>query len=176
MNYYEVIKDAFVPFLDNKKRPLNVGEVMNLWFYLIGTHQTLRIDQIAFNTTQDQELKSKLEEMIKDVHKPMTIELTEFFKAEGLALPNTTPEKPFGEELKEIPEHVKLTDEEIANLMIFNLTIGLNAAVRGITESVRADVGMMFAKYQMMKMTFMITFKDLMKKKGWINIPPYYKS
>ncbi len=33
MNPFEVFKDAIKPFLDGKKPPLHVGEVMNLWFY-----------------------------------------------------------------------------------------------------------------------------------------------
>lgn len=176
MNLFEVLKDALKPYLDGKVRPLNVGEVMNLWFYLIGTNQTLRIDQLAFNTTKDPELKAKLQEIINEVHNPMVQELTEFFKKEGLPLPNTTPEKPFVKDLLEVPEDIQMTDEEIANLLIYNLTIGMNAAVRGLTEAVRADVGMMFAKYQMMKMTYMITLKDLMKRRGWLQIPPYYIS
>jgi hypothetical protein len=147
---------------------------MNLWFYLIGTNQTLRIDQIAFNTTQDTELKAKLKEVINDVHYPMIKELTDFFKSEGLPLPQTTPEKSHVHDLKEIPKEIQLNNEEIANLLVYNLYIGINAAVRGLTESVRADVGMMFAKYQMMKITYTITLKDLMKKRGWLHVPPYY--
>ena len=30
---------------------------MNLWFYLIGTEQTLRGDQISYNIVQDEEFK-----------------------------------------------------------------------------------------------------------------------
>lgn len=175
MNLFEVMKDTFVPFIDGDKRPLNAGEVMNLWFYLIGTNQTLRIDQVAFNTTTDKELKTKLEEVINEVHNPMIKELTEFFKQEGIKMPDTTPEKPFVRDLKEIPAEIKLNDEEITNLLLYNLYIGINAATRGLTESVRTDVGFLFAKYQMMKMTYAITLKDLMKKRGWLHFPPYYQ-
>jgi hypothetical protein len=35
MNLLEIAIDAFGPFLDNEKKPLNVGEVMNLWVLLI---------------------------------------------------------------------------------------------------------------------------------------------
>ncbi len=174
MNIFEIAKDAVSPFLDGKKSPLNVGEVMNLWFYLIGTNQTLRIDQIAYNTTQDMELKAMLEEVINAVHNPMIFEITEFFKLEGVPLPDTTPEKPFVENLKEIPAEVHMTDEEITNLLLYNLRIGIHAAVRGLTESVRSDVGMMFAKYQIMKMSFAIRLKDLMKRKGWLRTPPSF--
>ncbi|RXT07793.1 DUF3231 family protein [Ammoniphilus sp. CFH 90114] len=176
MNLFEIFKDAAAPFIDGKKRPLNTGEVMNLWFYLIGTNQTLRIDQVALNTTQDPELKAKLEEIIQEVHNPMIVELTDFFKKEGIPLPNTTPEKPMAHDLKDIPPDALISDEEIANLLVYNLYIGINSAVRGLTEAVRADVGMMFAKYEMMKLTYFITLKDLMKRRGWLHIPPYYRA
>ena len=124
MNILTIIKDAFVPFVDGEKRALNVGEIMNLWFYLIGTNQTLRIDQIAYNTTSDPELKAKLEEIIHDVHNPMIEELTSFFKKEGIPLPNTTPEKPLVHDLRDLPPDLTFVDEEIAHLLVYNLYIG----------------------------------------------------
>ncbi|MBP1155087.1 MULTISPECIES: DUF3231 family protein [unclassified Paenibacillus] len=173
MNFFEIIKDTFKPFLDGEKPPLHVGEVMNLWFYLTGTEQTLRVDQVSYNVVQDPELKGKLEDIINNIHKPMINELTEFLKKEGISLPKSSPEKPIGD-YRTIPEGAKMSDEEIANLLAYNLVIGITSAVRGLTESVRADVGMMFAKNQMMKVTYSLTLKDLMVKRGWIKVPPYY--
>lgn len=175
MNIFEIAKDAFGPFLDNEKKPLNVGEVMNLWFYLLGTQQTLRGDQVSFNTVQDIDLKAKIEDIINNIHRPMIEELTNFFKKEGIPLPKTTPEKIISE-YKSIPEGVKMSDEEIANLIVYNLVVGINAATRGILESVRADVGYLFFKYFIMKVTFSVTFKNLLEEKGWLNEPPYYQN
>lgn len=73
-------------------------------------------------------------------------------------------------------EILKMTDEEITNLLLFNLRIGIHSAARGLTESVRSDVGMMFAKYQFMKMSFSIRLKDIMKRRGWLHTPPSYFS
>jgi len=173
MNPFEVLKDAFTPFMDGEKKPLHVGEVMNLWFYLTGTQQTLRGDQISYNIVQDKELKEKLKDVIYNIHKPIIIELEEFFKKEGIPQPKTTPEKPIGD-YRTIPDGAKMTDEEIANFLTYYLVIGINGAVRGLTESVRSDVGFMFAKYQMMKVTFSLTLKTLMEERGWIKIPPSY--
>jgi hypothetical protein len=173
MNLFEFAKDAFGPFFDNEKKPLNVGEVMNLWFYLLGTQQTLRGDQVSYNIVKDIDLKNKIEDIINNVHRPMIEELTEFFKKEGLPLPETTPEKPFGE-YKSIPEGAVMNDEEIANLIAYNLVVGITAATRGITESVRADIGYLFLKYFLMKVTFSVSFKKLLEEKGWLNEPPYY--
>lgn len=49
MNILEVLIDAIKPYADGEKPPLNVGEVMNLWFYLTATVQTLRGEQVSFN-------------------------------------------------------------------------------------------------------------------------------
>ncbi|MEH7378589.1 DUF3231 family protein [Neobacillus drentensis] len=175
MNPLEVLKDVFIPFMDGEKKPLHVGEVMNLWFYLTGVQQSLRGDQISYNIVQDKELKDKLNDVINNVHKPMITELEEFLKKEGIPQPNSTPEKSVGD-YRNIPDGAKMTDEEIANFLAYNLVVGINAAVRGLTESVRTDVGYMFAKYQMMKVTFSLTLKTLMEEKGWIKIPPYYNN
>lgn len=173
MNLFEVMKDAFGPFMDGEKKPLHVGEVMNLWFYLHGTEQTLRYDQNALNIAVDPDLCEKLQDIIQNVHRPMIDELKEFFKKEAIPLPDLGPEKLIGD-FKGLPEGAGLTDEEIANLVAYNLVVGITSATRGITESVRSDVGYLFAKYQMSKITFSITFKALMQEKGWLRVPPYY--
>lgn len=66
---------------------------MNLWFYLTGTEQTLRADQISYNIVQDEDLRDKLEDIINNVHKPMVLELTDFLRMEGVPLPDSTPQK-----------------------------------------------------------------------------------
>ncbi|MFC0215383.1 hypothetical protein ACFFK0_23590 [Paenibacillus chartarius] len=59
MNITELFTDAIKPFLDGEKPPLNVGEVMNLWFYLTATEQTLRGEQVSYNIAQDMRLSQK---------------------------------------------------------------------------------------------------------------------
>ncbi|MGO4273324.1 DUF3231 family protein [Paenibacillus sp. TAF58] len=175
MNIMEVLTDAIKPFLDGDKPPLNVGEVMNLWFYLTATEQTMRGEQVSFNIVEDPELKEKLKEVINDVHGPIFAELTEFLKAEGVPLQEASPEKPIGD-FRNIPVGSKLSDEEIASLLSFNIVLGINYACRGMTESVRPDVAAMFARFQMKKFTYAITLKDVLMKKGWLKAPPYFKS
>jgi hypothetical protein len=57
MNPFEVIFDAFKPFLDNEKPPVNVVEAGNLWAYFAGGMSTLRNEQLAYNILEDEELK-----------------------------------------------------------------------------------------------------------------------
>jgi hypothetical protein len=175
MNILELLNDAIKPFLDGEKPPLHVGEVMNLWFYLTATEQTMRGEQVSYNIVQDLELKEKLKDVINNVHGPIQKELTEFLKAEGIPLPNASPDKPIGD-FRNIPEGSKLSDEEVASLISFNIVLGITYACRGMTEAVRPDVAAMFAKFQMKKLAYSITLKDVLMRKGWLKVPPYYKS
>ncbi|MDQ1913891.1 DUF3231 family protein [Paenibacillus sp. GD4] len=174
MNILELIADSVKPFLDGEKPPLHVGEVMNLWFYLSATEETMHGEQVSYNTVQDPELKEKLKEVIESVHKPIQEELIQFLQAEGIPLPKDSHTKPLGD-FRSIPEGSKLSDEEMANLLSFNIVLGINYACRGMTEAVRPDIAAMFARYQMKKMAFAIPFRQLLAQKGWLKVPPYYK-
>ncbi|WP_438447017.1 DUF3231 family protein [Gorillibacterium sp. sgz5001074] len=173
MHVLELLKDSIKPFLDGKKPPMNVAEVMNLWFYFTATEQSLRGEQISFNIVQDPDLRAKMQEVINEVHRPIHKELTEFMQAEGIPLPKSTPEKPITE-LRDIPLGGRLTDEEVANLTSFNIVLGIQYACRGMVEAVRPDIAAMFVRFQMKKAAFAIPFRELLSQKGWLQVPPAY--
>lgn len=175
MNIMELFADSVKPFLDGEKPPLNVAEVMNLWFYLTATEQSLVGERVALNTVQDPDLREKLHDVIHNVHGPMCKEVREFLKSEGVPMEPPSPAKPIGD-FRNIPEGSKLNDEEVANLTSFNLVLGIQYACRGMTEAVRPDVAAMFARFQMKKAAFTITYRELLRKKGWLKIPPAYPS
>lgn len=175
MKVFELIQDIFQPFMDGKKRPLNVMEVSNLWFFLLGTETTMRNEEIGYNLVQDPELKQILKDIRETVHIPIRDELKEFLMKEGVPFPQSTPEKPIGD-FKSIPEGAKLNDEEIANLMSYNLAMGVNYASKGLTESIRADVGLIFSKIMLRKTAAGLTVKQYLDKHEWLRIPPYYKA
>ncbi|WP_426450708.1 DUF3231 family protein [Paenibacillus sp. S-38] len=174
MNLFDVFKDAIKPFLDGEKPPLNVGEVMNLWFYSTATEQTMRGEQVSYNIVQNEELKELLRVVIDDVHGPILEEVNGFLRAEGIPLPSTTPDKPIGD-FRSIPEGSYLSDEEVGNLLSFNIVLGMNYACRGMTEAVRPDVAAMFVKFQMKKMTYAVSLREFLMRQGWLKVPPYYK-
>ncbi|TLS51257.1 DUF3231 family protein [Paenibacillus antri] len=173
MNLLEVIKDVFKPFLDGEKPPLHVGEVMNLWFFLAVSEQTIRGEQVAINTVQDEDLKKHLQELM-DIHSEIRKDIIGFLQKEGVPLPETTPPKKQGD-FESIPADAKLSDQEAAQLVSENLVVAMTMAARGITEAVRTDVGAMFAKFFMSKVTFGITYKAFLQKKGWLLVPPPFK-
>lgn len=93
---------------------------------------------------------------------------------EGVPFPKTTPVKPAGD-FKDIPEGAKLNDEEMANLMSYNLAMGVNYASKGLTESIRADVGLIFSKIILRKTTAGLIMKQYLDRHEWLQIAPYYK-
>lgn len=175
MKLFDMMHDAFQPFMDGEIRPLNVMEVSNLWFFLLATEITMRNEELGFNLAQDPELKQLLMDIRETVHLPIREELTQFLKKEGVPLPKTTSEKPLGD-FQSIPEGAKLNDEELANLMSYNLASGVTYAARGLTESIRADVGLMFSKMIMKKAMAGLRVKQYLDRHEWLRIPPYYKS
>jgi hypothetical protein len=174
MNIFDIIHDTFEPFLDGEKRPLNLMEASNLWFFLAISDTTMRNEEIAYNLAQDKELKEVLKDAKFSLHQPIAKEISDFLTAEKVALPSGTPTKPTGN-FPQIPEGAKLNDEEIANLMSFNLLIGITFAARGLTESIRADVGLIFFKIIIRKAIFGASLKKLMNQRGWLHEPPAYK-
>ncbi|MGZ4107884.1 MAG: DUF3231 family protein [Tumebacillaceae bacterium] len=176
MNPFELIKDAFAPFLDGEKKPLHTGEVFNLWTYLTGAECMLHQETIYYNVAENEDLKAKLRDLAENIHKPIILELREFLKKEGVPLPEPPAEKVRAPlDIYALPDHARPNDKEIANTMVFGLIEAIQFAGRAITESVRADVGYLFAKYLMMKTTFSMTVKPMMEEHGWLKVPPYYK-
>ncbi|MGG1552334.1 DUF3231 family protein [Paenibacillus ferrarius] len=175
MNLIEVLKSAFEPFLDGDKPPLHIGEAYHLWYYKIGIENTLKNAQIGFNVCQDPELKEKINDLIENVLEPIKTELEDFLKNEGVPLPNISPEKPLIMDVSNLSEGIKLTDEETANQLSWAVLMGIQIATRGLTESVRADVGAHFGKYQMLLMIWGLNMKQLLTKKGWLHTPPSFK-
>jgi len=174
VNLLEVMKNAVEPFLDQEKPPLHVGEVMNLWFYLAATEQTLRGEQVACNTVRNEELRKQIED-IRKIHLDIRSDLLDFLHKEGIPEPKSTPMKNRGA-FPEIPDDARLSDEEAAVLVSENVVMGINSAAKGLTESVRADVGALFAKFLMQKTAFSVNYKAFLLKQGWLLIPPAYRS
>lgn len=174
MNLLEVAYDSFKPFLKGDKPPLNVLEVSNLWFYLAICNNTLRNEELGYNIAEDKELKKILQDA-RDIHKSIAEEINEMLKREGVPLPGDTPEKPYVV-VKDIPAGAKLNDEEIANLISFNLLLGINYATRVLTESIRPDVAYPLFKVIVKKSLLGVTLKDLMQKRNWLRTPPPYKA
>jgi hypothetical protein len=125
--------------------------------------------------TDNDELKDWIKDARENLHIPIAKEIEELFLSEGVPLPPSTPNKPMLNHVANIPEGVKIVDDELANLVSLNLLLGITYAARGITESIRSDVGLIYAKAIIRKMMHGTTLKPLMDKHGWLCVPPYFK-
>jgi hypothetical protein len=174
VNILELVKDVLKSYSQVDNTPLHVGEVMNLWTMLTATENFLNCEQVTLNKVQDTELKAKMNDLINNYHKPVIEQIKQILLNEGVELPQEPVEKPQIESM-DIPPGTKMTDEELANLVVFNLVWAIKFCSRGLVEAIRADVGNLFVQLIIQKSAFAATLKDLMAQKGWLKMPPSYK-
>src|SRR5699024_3389104 len=100
-------------------------------------------------------------------------ELSEFMRKEGVPLPEMPEHKPKSSS-EDIPLGVKFTDDELVNTLNINFVTAADLCAVAASQSIRSDVALLFLKYQADKLSLGLKAKELMKKKGWLKIPPYY--
>ncbi|MBG9451508.1 hypothetical protein ABE67_20115 [Cytobacillus firmus] len=172
-NPFEAIKETIKNFADNEpKPPLHVGEVMDLWTLYTAFHEAHSLYYIALNMTKDSELLHTIRSSIEG-SKADTKMIEDFLLKEGVPLSLTNAEKPLSNP-DSVPEGVKLTDGEIANLISVKLAASLTFCAQAMSKTVRTDVGLMFFTLQVHLMEIASPLKNLMRKRGWLRIPPSY--
>ena len=92
---------------------------------------------------------------------------------EGIPMPTTSASKPKSNP-NEIPLGAKMTDDEIANGIVFKMVTLLQVCAKSQSDAIRVDVGLMWLEFYAECVTFGTTAKTLMKQRGWIRVPPYY--
>ncbi|MBS4174910.1 DUF3231 family protein [Bacillus sp. FJAT-49736] len=172
-NLFESALNHFQTLIDREnKNPLHVGEVTNLWVLLTMIEEGICIYQIGLNTTTDADLIHAFingEQSSKDIAQ----QLRAFFKKEGVPLPETSEEKPKSDP-NSIPLGVKHTDEELANLVSVKVAAQITLLGQTLAMAVRSDVCELLLKIQYEILKYGASFKTLMRKRGWIKVPPYY--
>lgn len=172
-NVLEAAIDVLKTLIDDEpKPPLHIGEAMSCWTYLTMLEEEKANVQIGLNTTTDSELLDTLNASM-DLAIAQAHQLRDFMLKEGVTLPPVSERKPLSEP-DSVPMGVKLTDDEIANALSIKVVANYMMCASGSVQSVRNDVGMMFVKFQAEKLKFGASLKTLMRKRGWIKIPPYY--
>ncbi|MGP4071106.1 DUF3231 family protein [Piscibacillus sp. B03] len=157
---------------DGEKDDIHVGEVMACWTYLAFVESIISYEEISLNMTKNKEVINFVNEALKvaNSHKQ---ELRNFMIEEGIPLPKAPEHKP-NSEPEAVPEGAKLTDDEIMNTLSINFVYAGNMCGGAASQSVRTDVGIMFLKFQIDKFSLGMKAKSLMRKRGWLKIPPYY--
>lgn len=158
--------------VDEPKSPLHVIEVGDLWKYVTLVEEFIRYEEIGLNTSTDDEVLEMLTDAIK-LCESQVKRLSQFMKKEGVPLPDVTSAKP-NSDSKEVPLGVKLTDDEITNGITFKLVVCMQACAKGQADAIRGDVGLIWLQFYTDWVVFGTTLKTLMRKRGWIKVPPYY--
>ncbi|OXM84335.1 DUF3231 family protein [Paenibacillus rigui] len=164
----KILKDL----IDPHKNPLHVGEVMSCWLYLAGLEEAKGYVESALSTTVDSELIHALKEDER-VGKDQRQRLKLFMLNEGVTLPPAPEPKPTSDP-NNVPMGVKFTDDEIANALSIKIVALIVNAATSSAQSIRTDVGLMFTEFQAEKMILGANLKELMRKRGWLKVPPYY--
>lgn len=172
-NVFEAISSIIYNFIDEEsKPPLHVGEVMDLWTAYTAFHEAHSLYRMGLNITTDTELihtlKSALKCSLSDTNR-----IKELLLKEGVPLPLVNSEKPLSSPMA-VPEGVRLTDDEIANLISVKIATSIMFCAQSMSKTVRTDVGMLFFSIQINLMELAAPLKNLMKSRGWLRIPPKY--
>ncbi|RSK26013.1 DUF3231 family protein [Bacillus sp. HMF5848] len=172
-NIFESVSNALKTVTDDEEKgPLHVGEVMNLWTYLTMLEEANRFAEVGLNTTTDDDLIEALKHSWDDCHKQV-VEIQKVLREEGVSLPPTAEPKPKTSS-EAIPSGVKLTDDEIANGVVIKLVSAISFCGVGLSQAIRADIGSMWYNFLNVRVKFSAYYMPIMRKRGWIKVPPYY--
>lgn len=172
-NFLEAItKTVFSLTDDDPTPPLHVGEVMNCWTLLALFREGEVYYQSGLNTTTDPELRHAFQEGLKASQKESE-ELKNFLIKEGIPLPPMEESKPESDP-DSIPLGVKATDNELANTISIKIALSIAFIGQALSVTIRNDVGVMLLKFQSELLAYGSNLKSLMKKRGWLKVPPYY--
>ncbi|HWI53555.1 MAG TPA: DUF3231 family protein [Symbiobacteriaceae bacterium] len=153
--------------------PPHIGEAFNCWTYYVALKESRVICLLMLNHTNDTELKQMMEHFIDEILEPQLKQMTDFLRNEGIDMPHGTGDKPKANE-REIPSGAKMTDAEIANMLIVKLNGLLLFCFMGLFSVLRDDIGGMYYNFQGHVMAQTYTLKKLMQKRGWLLTPPFY--
>jgi hypothetical protein len=172
-NILESVKDLLqLKFDKEPKAPLHVGEVMSCWMYLALMDEATIYLQIGLNTTNDDEVKNLLIDSKKQCETHAN-RFKDLMKAEGIHHPPTSEPRPDSEP-NSIPLGAKLTDEEIMNGLSLKTATAVVHCATAASQVIRVDIGAAFTHCLLEKLKFGSSLREVMRKRGWIKVPPYY--
>lgn len=159
-------------FDEEPKPPLHVGEVMACWTYLTILEESVVLEQLAINSTNDTELISIVNKTIGGASSQVR-RLKDFMQREGIVLPSASEPKPVSNP-NAVPLGAKMTENEIANFVSVKIASAVTLCGSAIAQTIRNDVALMFFEFQVEAMQYGTILKSIMRKRGWLKVPPYY--
>ncbi|RFB14816.1 DUF3231 family protein [Bacillus sp. HNG] len=172
-NPLESVLSIIKNFVDDEpKPPLHVGEVMDLWTAYTAFNEAHILYQVGLNSTTDTDLIHALQSAFHSSEAD-TKKIESFLIKEGVPLPPLNSPKPVSNP-GSVPEGVRLTDDELANLISVKIATSITFCAQAMSKTIRTDVGLLFFEIQINLMRYAAPFKNMMKKRGWLKIPPKY--
>ncbi|WP_053377369.1 DUF3231 family protein [Paenibacillus sp. FJAT-27812] len=153
-----------------KDEPMHYGEVFSVWQASTVAKGAVSCYQAYLNHAGDKELKKVLDALI-DEAKLEIKELDALLTDNGIAATPVMPERP-SVKLEDIPVGARFTDPEISAKIAADTSIGLVACSQVMGQSIREDIGALFAKYHITKTALGLKILEMSKDKGWLIPPP----
>lgn len=153
-----------------KDEPMHYGEIFSVWQTSMMAKGTVSCYQAFHNHAGDNELKEILQDLINQAKleiKECDALLTDNGIAPSPALPERPPVK-----LEDIPAGARFTDPEIGAKIAADSALGLVACSQTMGQSIREDIGALFAKYHLTKTALGVRILEMNKNKGWLIPPP----
>lgn len=150
--------------------PMHYGEIFSLWTTSMLAKGTVSCYQAYLNHAGDKDLKKILDDLI-DQAKQEIKDCDALLTDNGVAPAPVLPERPPAK-LEEIPVGARFTDPEIAAKIAADTSLGLVACSQVMGQSIRVDIGALFAKYHLAKAALGVRILEMTKEKGWLIPPP----
>ncbi|MEK4040917.1 DUF3231 family protein [Paenibacillus sp. FSL L8-0493] len=153
-----------------KEEPMHYGEIFTVWQASMVAKGALSCYRAYMYHTGDNDLKKILGALIDQAELEIS-ECDTLLSEQGIASAPVMPNRPDAK-LEDIPVGARFTDPEIAAKLAADNAVGLVACSQAMGQSIREDIGALFAKYHLTKAAIGLKILHLTKKKGWLIPPP----
>ncbi|MFD0618771.1 DUF3231 family protein [Paenibacillus sp. GCM10027629] len=153
-----------------KDEPMHYGEIFSVWSASIVARGAVSCYQAYLNHSGDKDLKKILEALI-DQAKLEIKECDTLLTDNGIPTAPIMPDRPSAN-LEDIPVGARFSDPEIAAKIAADTSIGLVACSQAMGQTIREDIGALFAKYHITKTALGLRILQMTKEKGWLIPPP----
>lgn len=153
-----------------KDEPMHYGEIFVVWTASAVAKGAVSCYQAYLNHAGDKDLKKILEALL-DQAKLEIKECDTLLTDNGITPAPVLPERP-PVKLEDIPAGARFTDPEIAAKIAMDVAAGLVACSQAMGQSIREDIGALFAKYHLTLAGLGLKILEMNKEKGWLIPPP----
>ncbi|WP_152394302.1 DUF3231 family protein [Paenibacillus guangzhouensis] len=153
-----------------KDEPMHFGEIYNVWMASVAARGSVSCYQAFSYHAGDKDLKKILEDLINQAELEIK-ECDKLLTDNGIAPAPVLPVRPPAN-LEDIPIGARFTDPEIAAKIAADTSMGIVACSTVMGQSIREDIGALFAKYHLTKTALGGRILQMNKEKGWLIPPP----